>query len=612
MIYRGQQVLLSGRWHIDMFNAMMFHDYALDGILESARVSTMPVQQAARLSPGTGISTMQIVTALRQGVMTPWRKQQAEIPKTALDLLHADQGGLVYQPIIGLHRDVAEIDFISMYPSIMARFNISPETTGVAGSETDVAPTPQPSFNIVEASLAAPHTACNVVATSVAASPDTPDELVGNVVATPVAERQVAWVPELNLWVDQSTPGLVPQTLQPLLEKRIALKQRIADLPRWDPRKKLYKARAAAHKWLLVTCFGYLGYKNARFGRIEAHQAVTAYSRECLLSAKEAAEDLGYTVLHMYVDGLWVCKDTAEAGLNAGERRGGSGPIWATKHGKCRPASTYDTPTGLSVEAVQPLLDKIARRTGLPIALEGIYRWVAFLPSRSDERVPVANRYFGVFQDGSIKLRGLEARRGDTPPFIAAVQMGLLERLARSVPKTAGLGRNMQTGINDPGYNGKPLAETAGLGRIMQAGINDPGYSRREDELLQALPETLAYLRQELRRLRSRGIPLEELLVTQKLSRTLDQYRSPSPAAVAATQLAAIGRSTRPGQSVRFLFLRGEHSKGEDVQAWDCSPTPSPERLDIERYTVLFMRACAAVLQPFGLTEDELRFRLIR
>ncbi len=121
VIYRGQQVLLSGRWHIDKFNAMMFHDYALDGVLESARVSSLPVQQAARLSPGTGISTMQIVTALRQGVMTPWHKQQAELPKSALDLLHADQGGLVYQPIIGLHRDVAEIDFISMYPSIMAR-----------------------------------------------------------------------------------------------------------------------------------------------------------------------------------------------------------------------------------------------------------------------------------------------------------------------------------------------------------------------------------------------------------------------------------------------------------------------------------------------------------
>jgi len=48
-----------------------------------------------------------------------------------------------------------------------------------------------------------------------------------------------------------------------------------------------------------VTCFGYLGYKNARFGRIESHEAVTAFGREILLRAKEAAEDLGFEVLHL-------------------------------------------------------------------------------------------------------------------------------------------------------------------------------------------------------------------------------------------------------------------------------------------------------------------------
>ena len=40
----------------------------------------------------------------------------------------SDQGGLVYQPVTGLHRHVAELDFISMYPSIMVHYNISPET----------------------------------------------------------------------------------------------------------------------------------------------------------------------------------------------------------------------------------------------------------------------------------------------------------------------------------------------------------------------------------------------------------------------------------------------------------------------------------------------------
>jgi DNA polymerase-2 len=44
----------------------------------------------------------------------------------------------------------------------------------------------------------------------------------------------------------------------------------------------------------------------------------------------------------------------------------------------------------------------------------------------------VANRYFGAFQDGSLKVRGIEARRRDTPLFIAEMQMEMLNLLARA------------------------------------------------------------------------------------------------------------------------------------------------------------------------------------
>lgn len=37
--------------------------------------------------------------------------------------------------------------------------------------------------------------------------------------------------------------------------------------------------------------------------------------------------------------------------------------------------------------------------------------------SSLDEMVPVANRYFGAFQYGKLKLRGIEVRRHDTPLF---------------------------------------------------------------------------------------------------------------------------------------------------------------------------------------------------
>ena len=468
VMYRGRQVHLFGRWHVDGHNAMLFHDYGLEGVFELGRVTALPLQTVARVSPGSGISAMQMLTALREGVLVPWHKQQAERPKSALDLLRADMGGLVYHPLIGLHRDVAEIDFISMYPSIMARFNVSPETVGAG---------------------------------------------------RPTAEL----VPELGEMIAQGQPGLVPLTLAPLLKKRIALKGRIARLPAWDPRRRAYKARSTAHKWLLVTCFGYLGYKNARFGRIEAHEAVTAYGREALLRAKEAAEDLGGRVLHMYVDGLWV-----------------------QAPGLSRP------------EEFQPLLDEIAARTGLPVALEGVYRWVAFLPSRVDGRVPVANRYFGVFQDGSLKMRGIEVRRQDTCPWIARAQMALLEHLAQAASA---------------------------------------------EELPARLPGALRLLRRLQADLRCGGVPLEELLVSQKLSKELADYTVPSPSARAALQLQGVGKTVKQGQRVRFVYTRGEPG----VHAWDLPQPPAAAAADLRRYLELLCRAALTVLEPLGVEEAQLR-----
>ncbi len=175
---------------------MMWSDYSLAGTLEMARVTTLPIEKAARVSPGQGISAMQIITALEQDVLVPYQKRQFEEFKSGLELIQSDRGGMVYQPLTGLHTDVAQIDFISMYPAIIILGNISPEVP-------------------------------------------LPDGL------TPAHE---------NL-------GVVPLTLKPLYEKRVAIKLKIRSYPENHPMVKTLKERATALKWLLVVCFGFLGYK---------------------------------------------------------------------------------------------------------------------------------------------------------------------------------------------------------------------------------------------------------------------------------------------------------------------------------------------------------------
>ncbi|MGO9174844.1 MAG: DNA polymerase domain-containing protein, partial [Desulfobaccales bacterium] len=92
------------------------------------------------------------------------------------------------------------------------------------------------------------------------------------------------------------TRGAGAQDLAPILTLREQLKARAREVGGEAARP--YKERQTALKWMLVTCFGYLGYKNARFGKIEAHEAVTAHGRDKLLTAKEISEAAGFRVLH--------------------------------------------------------------------------------------------------------------------------------------------------------------------------------------------------------------------------------------------------------------------------------------------------------------------------
>ncbi len=357
--YKAPGYVFFGRWHIDRRNSFLYKESGVEGVIELARLAKIPVQRMARTSPGTAITSMQLDRALQDQILIPWRKGEPERFKTAWDLLIADKGGLVFQPKMGIFEEVAEIDFASMYPTIMAIHNISPETV-----------------------------LCRCC--------------------------QNQRVPEAGYTICERREGIVPKVLKPILERRAWLKKRIKQFGVWssefggedenakdgrqeiENKKEIYSRKQTALKWMLVTCFGYLGYRNARFGRIEAHEAVTAFGREKLLRAKEICEEEGYELLHAITDSLWIHKK------------------------------------GLEEEEVLRLCRKISEVTGIPMNLEGIYHWMVFLPSRANPENPVANRYFGLFKNGKIKARGLAFRRGDVAPLIQEAQIRMLEVLGRA------------------------------------------------------------------------------------------------------------------------------------------------------------------------------------
>lgn len=180
---------------------------------------------------------------------------------------------------------------------------------------------------------------------------------------------------------DPERDGFLPSVIAPLLAFRIQMKAK----KREDPR---YAGMDAILKWMLVTCFGYTGYKNARFGRIEMHEKITAISADILGSVKQMAEEMGFRVLHGIVDCLWV--------------QGGDAAV---------------------------LKRRIEEKTGIPTEQED-YDWIVFLPQK--DGTGSYTNYFGRLTDGTMKLRGVATQRRDTPPCVHAMQDACFSLMAEA------------------------------------------------------------------------------------------------------------------------------------------------------------------------------------
>ncbi len=305
--YRRAALIPEGRILIDT-ESFNFRESGLSGILLASRLAVISPNLAARFSPGTLISTYEVFEALKRGIAVPFRKSDAEERKTLEELKAADRGGMIFQPSPGVYEDVWQLDFTSMYPSIIVKHNLSPETVSGGNGR-----------------------------------------------------------------------GFLAEVLEPLLNLRLKTK-------RLKKGKPEYAELDSILKWMLVTCFGYTGYRNAKFGRIEVHEEINRIGREVLLRTKEIAEEMGFEVLHGIVDCLWLKGD-----------------------------------------GIERLKKKVEEETGLLTDVEH-YDWIVFLPTKDGSGA--YNRYYGRLEGGKMKLRGVMARRRDTPDYIRRMQLEAFEILS--------------------------------------------------------------------------------------------------------------------------------------------------------------------------------------
>ena len=130
MEHKESALIPDGRILIDTEQSFVYREGGLEGVLMAARLSGLSPNLASRFTPGTLISSYETCEAVKRGIAVPFRKSDPEQVRKLSALQAADRGGLMFQPEPGTFENVEEIDFTSMYPSIIVKANLSPETIG--------------------------------------------------------------------------------------------------------------------------------------------------------------------------------------------------------------------------------------------------------------------------------------------------------------------------------------------------------------------------------------------------------------------------------------------------------------------------------------------------
>ncbi len=191
------------------------------------------------------------------------------------------------------------------------------------------------------------------------------------------------------------------------------------------------------------------------------------------------------------------------------------------------------------------------------MAVEAVYRYVMFLPSKQDPEIPVPNRFFCVSEEGELKVRGLECRKHDTPPLVARMQQEALAILAEA--------RDFRT------YG-------------------------------QKLEEAREVLERYLDRVKQGNVSVDELVISRRLTRPPGEYQKNNATAIAARQLARAGVKLRPGEFIEYILTDIDSNLPDDrvraLTLWE-----GWRGYDVERY----QEALREAFEPFDHYVDTLR-----
>ena len=247
------------------YNLTAFNnDLLMNLLIVISRIARMPIDDISRMGVSQWIRSLLYYEHRQNGILIPRRQEldnkSSNVINEAVIKDKKFRGGLVVEPVEGIHFDVTVMDFASLYPSIIKVKNLSYETVRCS------------------------HDAC-----------------------------KKNTIPQTNHWVCTKKNGLTSVLIGSLRDLRVNYYKNMAKKDTLTvEEKQLFTVVSQALKVILNASYGVMGAEIFPLYFLPAAEATTATGRHIILDTINKCKESGIDVLYGDTDSLFVKKPTSK------------------------------------------------------------------------------------------------------------------------------------------------------------------------------------------------------------------------------------------------------------------------------------------------------------
>jgi len=226
-------------------------NFLLPQMYELSRLSGQPLFDSSRMTYSQLVEWYLSKRAAASSIVIPNQPKWDDVQERRATPKY--EGGFVKEPVAGIHENMAVLDFRSLYPSIIASFNISPETFN-AGKRED-------GFGVTGT----------------------------------------------DYWFCKKSEGFVSSAVKDLIERRAATRERMKSASKEE--REMMEKEQSAIKTVANATYGYFGFPGRKWYCRECAESAAALGRFYIGKVIADAEKAGFKVIYADTDSMFLTSD---------------------------------------------------------------------------------------------------------------------------------------------------------------------------------------------------------------------------------------------------------------------------------------------------------------